>query len=78
MFDYAEPAFDYAGRIRRFQENLAGEADLAFLAHLGRSALSGWHPARYSQLRGGLAPGRLDGGRLVDAARQARRSRSRA
>ena len=31
MSDHAEPAFDYAGRIRQFQENLAGVADLAFL-----------------------------------------------
>ena len=31
MSDHSEPAFDYADRIRRFQENLAGEADLAFL-----------------------------------------------
>ncbi|MCY3934891.1 MAG: M24 family metallopeptidase [Chloroflexi bacterium] len=31
MFDHAPPAFDYAGRIRQFQENLAAAADLAFL-----------------------------------------------
>ena len=31
MSDHAAPAFDYTARIRRFQENLAGEADLAFL-----------------------------------------------